>query len=372
MLHSVMADPGELVAVAERLEKATRPEHIFGDLTGTPSEQLKQARRIYRRIAVISHPDVVDGDRALAARAFTRLNELWERAQKQIAAGVYGTRAGAGIGLRILGKRHRYTLEGLLGTGDIADIYECLVDEAEHGIFKLARRPTSAPFIQTEARVLRQIASEVDDRQLAYFPSLLESVRIRGKGGVQRVANVMQMPAGLYSLAEVVDIYRKMGRRIDPKDMAWIWRRLLTALGATHKAGVIHGAVLPTHVLIQAEEHGVVLVGWGTSLHQGEIQRTISKAYNLYYPNEVFKHQPVSEETDIFMAALCMTALLGAHGRNCPDHVPKQLRAFFRACTLPKQNMRPDDAWELKETFDDLIERLWGPRRFRPFYMPRR
>jgi hypothetical protein len=55
-----------------------------------------------------------------------------------------------------------------------------------------------------------------------------------------------------------------------------------------------------------------------------------------------------------------------------PRSTPTQLRAFFKACTLKKQNMRPDDAWELKETFDDLIERLWGPRRFRPFYMPKR
>ena len=37
---------------------------------------------------------------------------------------------------------------------------------------------------------------------------------------------------------------------VDPRDVAWMWRRLLVALGLAHRAGVVHGAVLPEHVLI--------------------------------------------------------------------------------------------------------------------------
>ena len=49
---------------------------------------------------------------------------------------------------------------------------------------------------------------------------------------------------------------------VDPRDAAWMWRRLLVALGFAHRAGVLHGAVLPEHVLIHPGEHGLVLVDW--------------------------------------------------------------------------------------------------------------
>jgi hypothetical protein len=31
---------------------------------------------------------------------------------------------------------------------------------------------------------------------------------------------------------------------------------------------------------------------------------------------------------------------------------------------------RPQDAWRLLAEFDELLERLYGPRTFRPFAMP--
>jgi len=354
--------------LATELEKARAPISIFGTLDGEAEQQLSSARKIYRRLARICHPDTADGDRDLANRAFERLNSLWERAQRQIETGTYGTSAGDALGLKILGKRHRYTVDRLIANGDIADVYACKIDDGRDGVLKLARKPSSASFIQTEASRLRHLGDEVDDAYKPYFPELIETLRCRGRGGIHRLANVTATVDGLYSLEEVMAI---RGRRMDPRDMAWIWRRLLTAMGAAHKAGIVHGALLPPHVLIHPAMHGVVLVGWGTSLKRGDQQRTISSAYKLWYPNEVFDHKGVTEETDIFMGACCMTYLLGAN--VVPNHhTPKAMRAFFRGCTLPKQNMRPDDAWALKETFDEVLERLYGPRRFRPFDMPTR
>ena len=49
-----------------------------------------------------------------------------------------------------------------------------------------------------------------------------------------------------------------------------MWRRLLVGLGWAHRAGVVHGAVLPEHVLIHPAEHGLVLVDWCYSVAPGE------------------------------------------------------------------------------------------------------
>ena len=40
-----------------------------------------------------------------------------------------------------------------------------------------------------------------------------------------------------------------------------MWRRLLVAVGAAHRAGVIHGAVLPEHVMIHPPEFDELLEG---------------------------------------------------------------------------------------------------------------
>jgi hypothetical protein len=52
------------------------------------------------------------------------------------------------------------------------------------------------------------------------------------------------------------------------------------------------------------------------------------------------------------------------------DRAPKPLRAFARGCLLTAENRRPQDAWRLLAELDDLLERLYGPRRFRPFQLP--
>ncbi len=48
---------------------------------------------------------------------------------------------------------------------------------------------------------------------------------------------------GFRSLTEVGTAYPD---GVDPRDAAWMWRRLLVGLGFAHRAGVLHGAVLPT------------------------------------------------------------------------------------------------------------------------------
>jgi hypothetical protein len=52
------------------------------------------------------------------------------------------------------------------------------------------------------------------------------------------------------------------------------------------------------------------------------------------------------------------------------DKAPKPMRTFAKGCLLASQHRRPGDAWRLLEEFDELLEGLYGPRRFRPFTMP--
>jgi hypothetical protein len=60
------------------------------------------------------------------------------------------------------------------------------------------------------------------------------------------------------------------------------------------------------------------------------------------------------------MAARCLTWLMG-------DPAPRELRAFAAGCAQPTLKARPDDAWRLLGELDEVLERLYGPRTFRPF-----
>jgi serine/threonine protein kinase len=195
-----------------------------------------------------------------------------------------------------------------------------------------------------------------------YFPRLIEAQRQRDpRSGVQRRANVIGYLADFRSLAEVRAAFPG---GIDPRDAAWMWRRLLVAIGAAHRAGVIHGAVLPEHVLIHPAEHGLVLADWCYSgpAPASRVPAAVGR-YRHWYPPEVLAGQPAGPDADIWLATRCMTELIGAR-------MPAPMASFAAGCVLANPRRRPTDAWRLLAEFDELLGHLYGPRTFRPFAMP--
>ncbi|MFI6516481.1 molecular chaperone DnaJ [Spirillospora sp. NPDC050679] len=326
-----------------RLDAARTPADLFGDDDA-------EAARAYRGLARLVHPDATGGR---TREAFDRLTALWE------------ARRGAGT---ITTARGSYRLAGRAARGDLADLFAARDGRGRAALVKLPRDPGDNDLLEREAVALRQLPKDGDGRFLPYVPRLLETFRHRDPGtGALRRANAIAALDGFHSLAEVRAAHPA---GLDPRDAAWMWRRLLVALGFAHRAGVLHGAVLPEHVLIHPVEHGLVLVDWCYSVPgcyagtdpSGRVPAMVDR-YADRYPAEVPARQAASPATDLYMATLCMTDLIG-------DRAPKQMRAFARGCLLPSQRRRPGDAWRLLAEFDELLERLYGPRRFRPFHMP--
>jgi serine/threonine protein kinase len=360
----------ELTLVHGQLTATWKPEEIFGDLAGAEADQLRAGKHVFRRLARVTHPDAyADGQKVLASEAFERLTELWRIAELKIKAGSYGRDDFDPI--EIVGRKGSYRLTDSFARGEISDLYRCGYAGGT-AILKLARHPRFNPLLQNEAQMLNRIRGAIDPELLPYLPELVDSFNCRQPGtSVMRQANVLNTPDGLYSLEDVIRVYPE---GVHPKDMAWIWRRVLVALGLAHQSGVIHGAVLPSHILIHPEMHGLVVIDWAYASQEGTPLSYISRRYRDWYPQEVFDKKPARPETDIAMAAYSMCAVMGGDPvrKQFPPRVPTQMRAFFRACTLPLASRRPDDAWELKDSFDELLERLYGPRKFRPFTMNRK
>ena len=309
------AAPATCAEAIALIEAASGPGELFG----------ADAARSYRRLARLTHPDTCPGDER-AARAFAKLTSFWRDHQTG----------------------------PLVARGDIANLYR-----VSQGLLKLVRDPADNDLMRREAEALTQLRDQADARFRAYFPSLVQARRHEEiRSGIQRHANLIGPLTGFRSLAEVRSAFPA---GVDPRDAAWMWRRLLVAAGAAHRAGVIHGAVLPEHVMIHPAEHGLVLVDWCYSVRApaGRL-RAVVQRYRAWYPPEVLAGQLAGPHLDIWLATRCMTELIG--GR-----MPPRMAAFARGCLLASPGRRPWDAWRLLAEFDELLERLYGPRTYRPF-----
>ncbi len=321
------------------IEAAVSPGDLFGPDAIGPDAIGSEAAHCYRRLARLTHPDARPGD-ARAAAAFARLAALWQRHQ---CAG--GPPPG-----------QQADRDPLVARGDLANLYR-----TGRGLLKVARDPADNDLIDREAESLAGIARHSQGRFRAYFPRLAGTRRVLDPGtGAERHGNLIEELDGFGSLARVRAAFPG---GVDPRDAAWMWRRLLVAVGAAHRAGAIHAAVLPEHVLIHPAEHGLVLVDWCYSGRPGGRLPAVVARYRDRYPPEVLAGGPAGPDTDIWLATSCMTELTG--GR-----LPGPLAAFARGCMLASTRRRPQDAWQLLTELDELLGRLYGPRKFRPFAIP--
>ncbi|SEG90297.1 hypothetical protein SAMN05216223_121143 [Actinacidiphila yanglinensis] len=312
-----------------------------------PADPVLAARR-FRLLARLLHPDTAPPGRAAqAAGAFARLSAAWREHDREV----------------LTSPRHRYVLGPVLATGDLTDLRAARYDDdgdVRTAVLKIPRQPRDNDLAEHEADVLTRLDTVAETRHRAYAPTLVESFRHRTGDGKERRINVLAPLTGFHTLAAVAAAHPS---GLDPRDAAWMWRRLLTALGWVHRAGLVHGAVFPEHVLIHPGLHGVVLVDWCYATAVGTDVPVLIHHHAADYPPEARRHEPAGPATDIHLASLCVRRLLGARA-------PGPLRAFLRGCTLPGPNSRPQDAWWLLAELDDLLDRLYGPRTFRPFAMP--
>lgn len=371
----------ELERVSGILAKAVFPEDVFGDLSGTSEEMLTSARSVHRRLARIVHPDryTEEVDRIRAEESFKLLEPLYTQAQEKIRTGTYGDRKTAVTTTSVVIKTRKFefVVDEPIASGDVSDVYYCTYNEGSaHGILKVARDARDNDLVKNEVRILRHLAAadpSVFSPLQPYVSQLVETFSYReGTTSEVRQAVVLNSIGGLYTLEEVRKRYPK---GIDPKDMAWMFGRLLFALELAHQNGVVHGAVLPSHILIHPEQHGLVLVDWSYAVlkpaESGERIAAISSKYKEWYPPEVLAKESPLPGLDLYMGAACMIYLLGGDPitQTFPLDTPRQIHAFLKGCMLSHPSMRPQDAFGLRQEFQGVLEDLWGGRRFHEFTM---
>ncbi|MBL1076659.1 hypothetical protein JK358_19860 [Nocardia sp. 2] len=324
---------------AGTIGSARSPEDLFGT-AASDSATRQAARRRYHQLAQLVHPDHAGGTAGDSA-AFARLAELY---REWLALGTET--------FDLIGAHGRYTVGALHATGSVADVY---LARSEH-VVKIPRRAAANRLLAGERNALRDIAAVADDHPWLrpYFPALADTVDHHDPAtGEHRTINVLGALTGEFVTLDDVRIAYPEG--LDPRDYAWMHRRLLRCLAGAALANWVHTAISPANVLIHPRLHGVVLAGWSFATRPGT--PAAATLGFLGHPPEI--RTAVRPETDVYLAHRLMLTMLG-------DRAPDPLRAFASGCLQADPRLRPDAASLLGE-FDDLLDRLYGKRRFRPF-----
>jgi len=209
-----------------------------------------------------------------------------------------------------------YRVLGRLAQGESSDV---LLAERAHRItervlLKVLRAPGDRDLLDAEWRALTELRRS-EARGAAHFLDLLPQPIARGdvvrSDGSRSSGAALHFPSGFVHTVE--DVRAAQGDALDPRHGVWIWRRLLELLGFLHESRMVHGAVLPRHVLIHARDHGARLVGYSCADQPGARLRAVVRAEASHYPS--WARDVLSEVT---------AAALEAFGppRYVPLHMP--------------------------------------------------
>ncbi len=317
--------------LAKLLESNVAPTKLFGN----------NPTKTYLTYAKIAHPDTNIGNETKAKRVFQLLEEKWKLFNNPTKK------------ITINSGKAIYEIGEVFARGDLSDLY---LTTDEKYLLKVARR--QEPAFANEIKFIDQIRNSATSKNkgdsiLHFFPSYFDTFRIRGNRNV----TVFRAKDNLFTFDQV----RQKYPALDERDFAWMFNRLLTVLGYLHQKNIIHGAVTPKHCLIEPKKHGFLLVDYTMSVENGNPLKMISAEFESFYPPEVFKKQPATPATDIYMAAKCGLWMI--------DNKPGKINNFLSTCLAKSPQSRPQDAWELHTEFGELLERLFGPKKFREFNM---
>lgn len=326
------------------LLKNSTPDEIFA--TGG-EKRLGQLRKV-------CHPDRNPGCK-IAAALYQLLDQVWDKFKNPVPP--------------ITSPTAKYRPVRIVATGDVSDLHFAKDDDDKEYLLKISRIAGGEALLKTEATNLKKIIDKAKGgTYVNYFPQLVESFPAKDK--IQKHINVFRNESGFFNFEEV----HAQHPALDGRHLAWIFKRLLTAIGFAHKAGVVHGSILPAHALVYPgiegqkddKAHALLLVGWGHSVETGNPLKTISAKWRDWYAPEVLAKKAAVPQTDIFMAARCMVYLAGGDplAKTMPPEVPKLMATFFKSLLVDGVTMRPAKAWDLYEDFSDLLKRLYGPPKF--------
>jgi len=368
-----------LERIGRQFAEATSYAAIFGALPrGDVAVRRAALRKQFVYLAQLVHPDhAPQGSEMQAGDVFRLLNQTREAAEAAIEDGNYDLPFPAGSPVASPGE---ITLQSVASTyrlrphpfrlGDFSALYRGENAEGVAVIAKIAAEPTCNIRLEHEAAILDHFGGATASIEMAqisaFVPRLMDTFLVTGEGNTRTRVNIMRHVPGLVSVAQIIAAYPD---GLDPRDAAWICRRMLAQTLAASMAGVVHGAMVPDHILIDPFTHEPLHIGWAHAVPAGNAARIthVIDRYRDFYPPEVFEKQPVDHTADLYMAGKTMLKLLGGNVAKgtLPPSVPKEIARLIGRITHPSPRRRWLDGEAALGEFTRVVRALWG-KTYRP------
>src|ERR1051326_3317041 len=188
------------------------------------------------------------GESSVSAEIFHKAFRLWNSpATYQISSWLS------------IGESH-WVLDQCIANGDISDVYigQRARWPTELVLIKLLRNQQDKALFDNEWEVLQTLqrsgAPGADTFTTLLPQPVIHGDVINGAKAGQR-ASIFRWASDFYhTFDEVMQAYPQ---GLSPRASIWVWRRILEILSFIHNSGMVHGAVLPSHLLVQENDHGV-------------------------------------------------------------------------------------------------------------------
>ena len=249
--------------------------------------------------------------------------------------------------------------------GDLCDIYKGLLD-GKTVVIKVGT--SAADLIKAEAATLRKMYESKDIKSFGkYLPKLIDTIKVNGK-----IANIFELAPKTFTLEQVIAAYPD---GLDGKTVAWMWRRMLEVCSWAHGMRIVHGAIVPSNILISPEDHGLILLDWCYSVSFNSPGKAYVDSYKDYFPPELFRRLPLAGGSDLYMIAKCVQALFAGDlytkkWKNLKDPKLGLMTGVADSCLLASPRSRASDTWGVYEALAKNLVKLYGPPKFIPFEMP--
>lgn len=248
----------------------------------------------------------------------------------------------------------------LLARGEISDVY--LAKRArwpsELVLLKVVRDGADAPLLQHELDVLQRLRAAAESQQVNLGARVPQPI-VSGTLADGRAAAAYRWAGGFVHTFEAIRSAHPQG--IEPVASIWVWRRLLEVVGVMRTAGIVHGSILPNHVLIENGEHGTRLAGFSCADAPNAPLRAVATAFEDFYPASMLSSGKLTKSADLVMSARCVAYLLGEDRRRMPAPLAELLG---RIGTDDEHADR--DPWQLHQEVGRLGRSLFGPPAFHP------
>jgi len=159
----------------------------------------------------------------------------------------------------------------------------------------------------------------------------------------------------------LVDLIRHCGGRIDPVHAAWIVSGLENIVAYLGWAGISHGAIDATNVLVSPQYHSVALVGgWGFATPMGERPKALPGRTLSALPRMTVAGTPSDPTVDLELVRMT--------GRECLGDASGGLLVLDKAVPAAMTSwliMPPSkDAFADYRSWEETLAKAYGKRRF--------